>query len=235
MLKNAGGLAENTVPADNQLKGNPAVYYDGDGGLRVLIAGNSITRHAPAPELGWDGDWGMAASAKEKDYVHILMGMIRGKFGAARFCVAQLAEAEQRYREIDAVLAKFGELKAFRADIAIVRLSENARIEKDGGREAFRAAYEKTLGFLSGGGAAALVVGTGFWRNPDADAAIREAAGRFGAAVAELGDLGERDENKAVGLFAHGGVAAHPGDTGMRAIAERLFGKILSARNARRA
>jgi hypothetical protein len=216
-------LKQNTVPADNQLKGNPAVYYDGGAGLRVLIAGNSITRHGPAPELDWHGDFGMAASAKERDYVHLLMALIRERFGAARFCVAQLAEAEQRYREIDAVLSKFGEVKDFRADIVVVRLSENVRLEKDGDGDAFRSAYEKTVRFLSGDGRAKLVIGTGFWRNPAVDSVIREVAAKLGAAVAELGDLGDRDEYKAIGLFKHGGVAAHPNDAGMEKIAERLF------------
>ena len=35
------------------------------GGLqaeRVLFLGNSITLHAPAPNIGWTGNWGMAAT-----------------------------------------------------------------------------------------------------------------------------------------------------------------------------
>jgi hypothetical protein len=39
---------------------------------RVLFLGNSITRHGPAPKIGWTGDWGMAASARDKDYAHLV-------------------------------------------------------------------------------------------------------------------------------------------------------------------
>ena len=38
--------------------------------LNVLILGNSVLAHQPAPDLGWYGDWGMAATAPENDFVH---------------------------------------------------------------------------------------------------------------------------------------------------------------------
>ena len=55
---------------------------------------------------------------------------------------------------------------------------------------------------------------------------IRKNAQKNNCALVELGDLGEKDEMKATGLFWHKGVAEHPGDKGMKAIAERIFKKI---------
>ena len=40
---------------------------------RVLILGNSITRHGPKADIDWHTNWGMAASALEKDFAHILI------------------------------------------------------------------------------------------------------------------------------------------------------------------
>ena len=61
------------VGSKNQLRDLPSVRFENleNDGIRVLFIGNSITLHGKAPELGWHGDWGMAASAKENDYVQI--------------------------------------------------------------------------------------------------------------------------------------------------------------------
>ena len=66
-------LLGGSLPASPLRAAEPA-----DGGRgevqarRVLFLGNSITRHPPLASIGWNNDWGMAASAREKDYAHVL-------------------------------------------------------------------------------------------------------------------------------------------------------------------
>ena len=52
---------------------------------------------------------------------------------------------------------------------------------------------------------------------------MKEVAIRLGTDFISISDLGYHDENKAIGLFEHKGVASHPGDLGMRRIAERIL------------
>ncbi len=50
---------------------------------KILILGNSITEHGAALNMDWFGNWGMAASAKEKDYAHLVIGAITASAGKA--------------------------------------------------------------------------------------------------------------------------------------------------------
>jgi hypothetical protein len=48
---------------------------------RILFLGNSITMHSADAALGWNNNWGMAASALGKDYVHVLTTAIDARTG----------------------------------------------------------------------------------------------------------------------------------------------------------
>jgi hypothetical protein len=37
---------------------------------RVAFIGNSITLHGPKADIDWNGNWGMAATEAQRDYVH---------------------------------------------------------------------------------------------------------------------------------------------------------------------
>ena len=66
----------------------------GCGEFKVLIYGNSIALHGPLAKIGWTNNWGMAASAPEKDFAHLVVAgpepgrmttrVIQGVRGAVR-------------------------------------------------------------------------------------------------------------------------------------------------------
>ena len=94
-------LNKNTVDAGNQLKESETVrFINHEGkGKRVMIVGNSITLHGIKEDIGWFNEWGMAASAKEKDYAHILMSEISKIDSDAAFCICQVSAWEQNYKK----------------------------------------------------------------------------------------------------------------------------------------
>ena len=67
-------IDKNTVSAKGQLTSSKFITFDNrEGkGIKVMFVGNSITLHGVLPSIGWNNEWGMAASAKENDYVHII-------------------------------------------------------------------------------------------------------------------------------------------------------------------
>ena len=115
----------------------------------------------------------------------------------------------------------FEDARSFDADIIVARFIENCSLDNFDS-EVFKKEYVSLLDYLSNSQKAKIVVTTGFWRHPG-DAKILEYAKENNLPCVELGDLGELDEMKAIGLFEHNGVANHPGDLGMKTMAERIF------------
>ena len=220
-------MSKNTVNAKGQLEESKMVKFDfpEHTGHKVMFVGNSITLHGVLHEIGWHNAWGMAASSKEKDYVHRLEQIILAKDPNASFCICQVADWERQYRNGSNVLSQYENARAFGADIILVRFIENC--PSDGFDEvAFKKELDTLLRYLDSTQNARIVITTGFWRHPG-DNALRAYAKENALPCVELGDLGEDDTMKAIGLFAHEGVANHPGDLGMQMIAQRCAEQLL--------
>lgn len=220
-------IRNNTVSAEGQMRLSSEVSTLGHGraSVRVLVLGNSITRHGPNEEIGWPNDWGMAASAPEKDYVHRLYRKLT-EAGMDVYMRIRQASAWEMHGHEWADLSVYAEERDFGADILVFRLGENVvRGQIEGFGERTRA----LLSYLDTRGAHVILVPC-FWPCESVDAQTREVARACGYTLTELSDLSSDERTMALGLFAHSGVAMHPGDYGMDCIAERIVATILRGR-----
>lgn len=211
-------IAENTVSAENQMVNSSELRFLGNENapLRVLVLGNSITRHGPKADIGWEGDWGMAASAPEKDYVHRLYAKLKEAGQDVYMRIRQSAYWERHFREDDC-LPRFAADRDFGADLIIFRLGDNIPEET---APYFTDALRQFMTYL-GAKPGKVIFSTCWWERPDLDNPIRQIAKELDCPCAET--LCTDKSMKAYGKFAHGGVSAHPGDTGMEMIADRIF------------
>ncbi|MBQ0125687.1 MAG: hypothetical protein KBS59_05110 [Clostridiales bacterium] len=184
--------------------------------MKLLCIGNSITFHERKEEIGWLGNWGMAASSPDKDYAHVLASLLEksGKNVELRAINASVIEREPD-GDIRPVL---DEIADFNPDCVVIRLSENNTYSK---RKEYIEAYEKLVTFVEKDDRALFIVGA-FWKNDELDAAYRAIAKKHGAAFVCLSDI-QGDEYKAIGQFENPDVARHPSDRGMAQIAEHIF------------
>ena len=182
--------------------------------FRILILGNSITHHPPLPSIGWSGDWGMAASAREKDYVHVLVGKLILDYPGIIYEEKNIAAWERDF----SYDVKRANISDFNPDILIVRLGENVPENKPD--------YDSALNNLLDRFHANHVVITGtFWASDYKDSIQSKVARERGCEFVGLRDLWWKPAYQAIGLFESGGVAVHPGDKGMTEIANRIYEK----------
>lgn len=193
---------------------------------RVLFLGNSITLHGPAPQIGWTGNWGMAASSQQKDYVHLLTADISRLSGTApQTMVKNIAAFERGYETYDIAKELKPELD-FEADIVIVAIGENASEPKsDEAKAAFADAFSRLLAELKQHGSPTIFVRSSFWPNATKDGIMRKVSADAQVTFIDLAAVG-LDASHAASAerkFEHAGVAAHPGDKGMQTIADAIL------------
>ena len=212
----------------------PAERAGTKGGVKVAFLGNSITLHGIAPQIGWTNLWGMAASARERDYVHLVTRGIERETGrSAETIVRNIYDFERDFANYD-VRKGLGDVVDFQPDYLVIAMGENVRdLSTPELKEGYRKAFKELLGaLLSGRTRPRTVVRGVFWRNAAKDEAMSKVANEFGVPFVRTDDLGSDPAMKAIGLFAHAGVANHPGDKGMAETAARILGAFFPKRPA---
>lgn len=189
--------------------------------LRILFVGNSITWHPVKQEIGWNHEWGMAASSEEYDYLHLIMREIKEISPISLHKIAWVVQWEQEYW-IESNLEVHKDASMFKPDIIIMKIGENV-FQKYNDAHPFQLYFKKLIDFFNPEDTARVIVATSFWKAGVVDEAMRQVAVKCNYPLVELGGFGDFNDMKAKGLFAHKGVENHPGDRGMEAIANAIL------------
>ncbi|MCE5197356.1 MAG: SGNH/GDSL hydrolase family protein [Armatimonadota bacterium] len=198
---------------------------------KILILGNSITKHPGLENSGWPGkDWGMAASTPDKDYVHLLIKRFTEAAGgkAPEMMVRNIADFEREYDTYNISEA----LKAcaeFKADIIILAINENVPdLTSDESQRLYHDALTRLLALLQSDNSPSLFVRSSFWPNEAKDAILRQVCAEVGGKYIDISNLSKDESNYARSerSFEHSGVADHPGDKGMASIADAIWNAI---------
>lgn len=221
----------------------PLWGYEKDNNPKVvkkwIALGNSITKHAITPF--WWGEWGMAATVKEKDYVHLLNSLLEDYYKTTlSFKAVNIATWERDFNGFDkeSIRSHFSGDE----DIVVIRLGENVP-NREESYAVYKEEFSHLVAFLKVLAPTASFVITGnFWANARKDAIQKEVADQYNCIWVPLAQL-ETPENKSTletkvsgddgewhtvseGGKTAPGVANHPGDEGMKNIATAIMNAI---------
>jgi hypothetical protein len=211
----AGACKKATKLQPSGTVGQPLIFS------KVLILGNSITYTPANPSVGWPGSWGMAATVADSDYVHLLTAKFQKANPACIVTTNNISPFEFDWvnYNIDANLHTYRDLNP---DLVILRIGENVN-QMPLDTASFGAAYKALVKYF---GTKTIVLGVGsLWSRPVTDAVMAKYARFF-----TLGPIGNDYSVYSFGLWANPGIAQHPGNKGMRIIADSIWNRVNALR-----
>ena len=201
----------------------------GDSTLNILFLGNSLTRHPliedfqPCMKVR-----GMMATTPDKDYVHQLVAMIaRNRKMNVQYSIANIADFERTFTNHPFSMQKLDNAEIKQPDILIVQIGENVREEDIKDSKKFEDEYVK---LLSNFPHAKRIITLPFWPSKRKEYAVSDVAIRTNSYLVDISHLGDGTDPqnfaKSFKKYKTPGVGEHPGDVGMKHIADCLYATI---------
>lgn len=192
-------------------KNKPAPSY------RVVVLGNSIT-YAPAnPSIGWNSNWGMAASALDSDYVHILTRRLKSGNASNELMSKNIAAFESEFDTYN-IAANLQTYRDFKPDLLILRIGENVTRKTDS--VLFAQKYVELLNYFRSANPDIKILAVGsVWPEREMSDKVLKKNSYYVSLAAMHTEL----SFFAFGLFTDPGVQSHPSNKGMRYISDRIW------------
>jgi hypothetical protein len=196
---------------------------------RMMVIGNSIMNHGPLPAQGWFNSNGMAASAPEKDFVHLLTSRLAQQYPQVTMRLVSGGDFERQFGKPEYSIDEFNEpLQQFKPDLIILRIGENVDEGDVLSPRDFEAQYRKLLERLATytGQPVKIVCTTSVWKRTQTDIVIRRVATEKGLTLVDLSSMVGQDQFFAFNEYKDAAIGAHPNDNGMKRIADLIWAKL---------
>lgn len=199
--------------------------------MNVFFLGNSITVHGTCDY--WWGEWGMAASDRSRDFVHLAVSDLT-EFENVDYSTMNFATWEAMNYDRQEILSMMDQFISDKTDFVVIQLGENVKDSSN-----LRNDFDDMIDHIheKAPNAKLLMVGN-FWMDDTVEAIkkdVAQARDIFYISLADIADnpsyecglntvvYGDDGVNH---IIEHDGVALHPGDAGMREIANRVVQSI---------
>lgn len=200
-----------------------------DGTYKYLAIGNSITVHPIRPF--WWGNWGMAATSPDKDYVHIISSFIEQHTGSVSTSSIYYVDWEHASSGAgrNAMLSQLDGLLSPDLDLVTIQLGENISdttyMQQD---------FQNLMSYVWSKAPNARIIMIGqFWQNGVIDSAKIAASNYYGVSYVNLSAIWGPEYRVGVGTTVWGAdgfphvisddaVGQHPNDAAMSYIANEV-------------
>lgn len=200
-----------------------------------LAIGNSITLHGI--ENIWWNEIGMAATDEEHDYFHLVLKYLKENNDSVKGVPYNFCEWETYNGDRDETLEYLDQYLSSELDLVTIQLGENAQLgEEVRNLEAYQKDYVSLINYVKEKAPnARILVIDDFWSDGLRNERKKNAAEETGVEFVSLEGITNNqeyycglntivyDKDGGEHIVEHDGVANHPGDKGMAAIASRVI------------
>lgn len=122
VMASNGDIFKITVDNNGILSTSP--YYF----RRVLVLSHSFGKHEPSLSIGWNGNWGMAASSESKDFAHVLISKMQTVNPDTELAgIYSLQPFEAGHQNSGFNYSQFDYLNDLDFDCVVIKIGENVQ------------------------------------------------------------------------------------------------------------
>lgn len=113
---------------------------------KILVLSHSFGSHPPSLGIGWNGNWGMAASKESEDFVHKLIGLMQTvNPDVSLTAVKSLQPFEVGHTKQDFNYSQFDYLNDLDFDCVVIKIGENSTYSTDYGEHLIKLLSEHII------------------------------------------------------------------------------------------